>query len=83
MDDIHKNLLQRLSKDDKTLEAIQEHLMRLLDSDSYNLSLNNEDLGAMVRAIEVAKQLVTEGLKDIKKLNVISRSEQQDKNPGR
>lgn len=82
MDDTTKLLLQRLAEDDKTLEAIRESLMEEIVT-KPNLSLNNELLGAEIRAVEIAKQLIMEGLRNIKKLKVIERSGQQDKNPGR
>lgn len=82
MDDNTTLLLKRLAEDDKTLEAIRVSLTEEVTS-KPNLSLNNELLGAEIRAIEIAKQLITEGLRNIKKLKSASRSEQQDKNPGR
>ena len=82
MEDNTKLLLQRLAEDDKTLEAIREVLLEQTNV-KPNLSLSNELLGAEIRAAEIAKQIVTEGLRNIKKLKIITRSEQSDKNPGR
>ena len=83
MDDTKKVYLQRLAEDEKTLEALKEELLNSLDDKKPNLELNNEDLGANTRGKELAKQMVEEGIKNIKRLKVIKSKVGQDANPGR
>ena len=83
MDDTKKIYLQRLAEDEKTLEALKEELLTSLDDKKPNLELNNKDLGANTRGRELAKQMVEEGIKNIKRLKVIKRSERENQNPGR
>ena len=60
MDDAKQLLLQRLSEDDKMLEAIRIEILSSLDHKKPSLELNNENLGAEVRALEKAKELLEE-----------------------
>ena len=84
MDDTKKVYLQRLAEDEKTLEALKEFLLDSVDANK--LKVENGDnalLGEKFRALVQARELLEEGIKNIKRLKVIKRSEREEKIPGR
>ena len=83
MDDLQKIILQRLAEDDKLMETIRVELLTSLDYRKPKLELDNEKLGAEVRAIERAKEYINEGLKNISKLKSSKKVGNQESNPGR
>lgn len=80
MDENKKALLQNFADDLRTFEAVKEILLE--QEFSYNLSLDNENLGAEVRAGEKAKQLVETGFKKIKQMRT-NEKVGKEKNPAR
>ena len=82
-EDLKKFSLQRLAEDEKLLEALEEELILLLDNKKPDLTMRNEDLGAVIRAREEAKITIKEGLKKIKATKTISSKVVRETNPGK
>lgn len=83
MEDENKLILMGLAEDEKMLSALEEEMVISIDSKKPNLSLNNQELGEQTRAKEIAKEIVREGLKNIKKLKTKERVGQANECPGK
>ena len=82
MDDSKLLLLQKFSDDQATMDAVKEELLKSMDNKKLDLLLDNENLGADIKAREKAKQLIDEGFKTLKRLNIKKAVEREIKNPG-
>jgi predicted acetyltransferase len=83
MEDDKKLILMSLAENEKLLDAIEEEMIDSIDSRKPNLSLNNQELGEQTRAKEIAKEMVSEGLKTIKKLKIKKTVGQDNNCPGK
>lgn len=79
---LNETILKRFADDEKLYEAVRTELLESLKTKRLDLGLNNDELGAEVRARERAKEMVDEGLKNIRRLK-ISEVTRETLNPGR
>ena len=69
MNESNKHLLKRIADDDKILEALESVLLSSLDMNDLNPEgKSREQVGEEAIALSKARQLVGEGLKQIKQL---------------
>jgi hypothetical protein len=83
MTDIEKAKLEQLNDDTVLLGAIKEVLLNNTEPIIDATRLSNEQLGAITRAKENAKEMIKDGFKEIERYKKVKISERLNENPAR